>query len=540
VVGLAAAFGSGAMTNSIGEFEDAELFLVTGSNTTAQHPLIGSRMINAVERGAKLLLIDPREIPLARFAALHLRQNIGTDVAVLNGIMNIIIEEGLFDREYVENRTEGFEQLRALVSRYSSRVVEKISGIDRHDLEKAARMYAAADKAMIVYAMGITQHTTGTDNVKSCANLAMLTGHVGRPSTGVNPLRGQNNVQGACDMGALPNVFSGYQPVADAAARKKFEEAWGVQGLDDKPGLTIGEMMTAALRGEVRALYVMGENPMMSDPDTSHIEQALSSLDFLVVQDIFLSETAAKADVVLPAASFAERDGTYTNTERRVQLSRKAVSPPGLARQDWEIIREVSQLSGYPMDYSSTADIMKEINVLTPSYAGITYSRLETSHGLQWPCPNEEHPGTAYLHRDRFSKGRGTFLPCDFRPVAEPPDEEYDFTLTTGRIYFHYHTGTMTRRISLLSREAPAALVEIHPEDAKRLGIRNNDMVEITSRRGSVKARAEVTKCVPKKVVFSTFHFHESPINALTNPALDPSAKIPEYKGCAVKVRRCV
>jgi predicted molibdopterin-dependent oxidoreductase YjgC len=328
VVGLAAAFGSGAMTNSIGEFEDADLFLVTGSNTTAQHPLIGSRMINAVERGAKLLLIDPREIPLARFAALHLRQNIGTDVAVLNGMMNIIIEEGLFDREYVENRTEGFEQLKTLVSRYSPRVVEKISGIDRHDLEKAARMYAAADKAMIVYAMGITQHTTGTDNVKSCASLAMLTGHVGRPSTGVNPLRGQNNVQGACDMGALPNVFSGYQPVADAAARKKFEDAWGVSGLDDKPGLTIAEMMTAALRGEVRALYVMGENPMMSDPDTSHIEQALSSLDFLVVQDIFLSETAAKADVVLPAASFAERDGTYTNTERRVQLSRKAVPPP--------------------------------------------------------------------------------------------------------------------------------------------------------------------------------------------------------------------
>jgi formate dehydrogenase alpha subunit len=539
VVGLAAAFGSGAMTNSIGEFEDADLFLVTGSNTTAQHPLIGSRMINAVEKGAELLLIDPREIPLARFASLHLRQNIGTDVAVLNGMMNIIIEEGLLDREYIENRTEGFEQLQALVSRYSPRIVEKISGIDRHDLEKAACMYATADKAMIVYAMGITQHTTGTDNVKSCANLAMLTGHVGRPSTGVNPLRGQNNVQGACDMGALPNVFSGYQPVVDAAARKKFEAAWGVSGLDDQPGLTIGEMMAAALKGDVKALYVMGENPMMSDPDTSHIEQALSSLDFLVVQDIFLSGTAEKADVVLPAASFAERDGTYTNTERRVQLSRKAVFPPGLAWPDWKIICEVSRLSGYPMDYSSTADIMKEINRLTPSYAGITYPRLETSHGLQWPCPNEEHPGTAYLHRDRFSKGRGTFLPCEFKPVSEPPDEEYDFTLTTGRIYFHYHTGTMTRRISLLNREAPAALIEIHPEDAKRLGIRNNDMVEVTSRRGSVKARAEVTKCVPKKVVFSTFHFHEAPINALTNPALDPTAKIPEYKGCAVKVRRC-
>lgn len=539
MVGLAAAFGSGAMTNSIGEFEDAELFLVTGSNTTAQHPLIGSRIINAVQRGAELLLIDPREIPLARFASLQLRQNIGTDVAVLNGMMNIIIEEDLWDREYVENRTEGFEQLRALVSRYSPRIVEKISGIDRHDLEKAARMYAAAGKAMIVYAMGITQHTTGTDNVKSCANLAMLTGHVGKPSTGVNPLRGQNNVQGACDMGALPNVFSGYQPVTDAAARKKFEEAWSVTGLDDKPGLTIGAMMDAALKGDVKALYVMGENPMMSDPDTSHIEQALSSLDFLVVQDIFLSETAVMADVVLPAASFAEREGTYTNTERRVQISRQAVSPPGSAWPDWKIIREVSRLSGYPMNCDSADDIMKEINRLTPSYAGIVYPRLESSHGLQWPCPNEDHPGTAYLHRDRFSKGKGTFLPCDFRPLAEPPDEEYNFLLTTGRIHFHYHTGTMTRRISLLEREAPETRIEIHPDDAKPLGIRSNDMIEITSRRGSAKARAEVTECVPPRVLFSTFHFHEAQINRLTNPASDPTAKIPEYKGCAVKVRRC-
>jgi predicted molibdopterin-dependent oxidoreductase YjgC len=283
----------------------------------------------------------------------------------------------------------------------------------------------------------------------------------------------------------------------------------------------------------------MGENPMMSDPDTGHVEQALASLDFLVVQDIFLTETAAKADVVLPAASFAERDGTYTNTERRVQLSHRAVSPPGLARPDWKVICEVSRLSGYPMNYGSTADIMQEINRLTPAYAGITYRRLEASHGLQWPCPNEEHPGTAYLHRDRFSKGRGSFLPCDFKPVAETPDEEYDFMLTTGRIYFQYHTGTMSRRISALSREAPEATVEIHPDDAKRLGVRNNDVVEITSRRGSVRARAEVTQGVPRKVVFSTFHYHESPINALTNPALDPSAKIPEYKGCAVKVRKC-
>jgi formate dehydrogenase alpha subunit len=540
VVGLAAAFGSGAMTNSINEFDDADMFLVTGSNTTAQHPLIGSRIINAKERGAKLLLIDPREIQLAGFADLHLKQNIGTDVAVLNCLMNVIIEEDLYDKEFVGSRTEGFDELKSLVGRYTPRVVEKISGIAAHDLEQAARMYAKSDKAMIVYCMGITQHTTGTDNVKSCANLAMLTGHIGRPSTGVNPLRGQNNVQGACDMGGLPNVYSGYQPVIDPNSKKKFEDAWGVQGLDDKVGLTITDMITAARKGEVKSLYIMGENPMMSDPDTSHIEHALSSLEFLVVQDIFLSETASRADVVLPAASFAEKEGTFSNTERRVQLLKKAISPPGLARADWEIIAEVSRLAGYPMIYGSPAEIMKEINALTPSYAGITYQRLEKCHGLQWPCPNEEHPGTPYLHKDRFSKGLGTFLPCHFKPLAEVPDEEYDFVLTTGRIYYHYHTGTMTRRISILEREAPAPFVEINPDDAKRLGVRSNDMVEVTSRRGSIKARAEVTTRVPKKVVFSTFHFHEAPVNLLTNPAFDPLSKIPEYKGCAVKVRRCV
>jgi formate dehydrogenase alpha subunit len=540
VVGLAATFGSGAMTNSINEFENADLFLVTGSNTTAQHPLIGSRMINAKERGAKLIVIDPREIPLARFADLYLRQNIGTDVAVLNGMMNIIIEEDLYDKVFVETRTEGFEQLKSVVSRYTPRVVEKISGIAAHDLETAARLYATAASSMIVYAMGITQHTTGTDNVKSCANLAMLTGQIGKPSTGVNPLRGQNNVQGACDMGGLPNVYTGYQPVVDAGAKKKFEDAWGVKGLDDKAGLTITDMMAAAGKGTVKALYVMGENPMVSDPDTSHIEHALSSLDFLVVQDIFLTETAARADVVLPAASFAEKGGTYTNTERRVQLSEKAVTPPGLAKPDWEIICRVSTRAGYPMHYGSPADVLKEINVLTPSYGGITSDRLEKSHGLQWPCPNEEHPGTPYLHRDRFSKGNGTFLPCDFKPVAEAPDEEYDFMLTTGRIYYQYHTGTMTRRTSILEREAPAPLIEINPDDAKKMGIRKDDMVELTSRRGSIKARAEITTRVPRKVVFTTFHFHEAPVNVLTNPAHDPVAKIPEYKGCAVKVRRCI
>ncbi|RPH88288.1 MAG: formate dehydrogenase subunit alpha, partial [Deltaproteobacteria bacterium] len=389
------------MTNSINDFDDADLFLVTGSNTTEQHPLIGSRIINAKQRGAQLVIIDPRDIPLAKFADLHLRQHIGTDVAVLNGMMNIIIAEGLYDKAFVETRTENFDQLKEVVKKYPPEVVEKISGIKPDDLKQAARLYAKADKAMIAYAMGITQHTTGVDNVKSCANLAMLTGHLGRAAVGVNPLRGQSNVQGACDMGGLPNVYSGYQAVTDPAVKKKFEDAWAVKNLDDKAGLTITDMMTAAQKGELKALYVMGENPLMSDPDTSHIEHALSNLDFLVVQDIFLTETAQKADVVLPAASFAEKDGTYTNTERRAQLASRAVAAPGLARPDWQIICEISMLAGYPMNYPSPAAVLKEINALTPSYGGITFERLEKGCGLQWPCPNEDHPGMPFLHKDR-------------------------------------------------------------------------------------------------------------------------------------------
>jgi len=527
------------MTNSISEVEDADLFFVTGTNTTAQHPLIGSRIINAIENGAKLILVDPREIQLAGFADIHLRQNLGTDVAVLNGIMNVIIEEDLYDRTFVETRTEGFDNLKSVVSRYTPRVVEQISGIRSKDLMETARLYANADKAMLLYAMGITQHTTGTDNVKSCANLAMLTGHVGRPSTGVNPLRGQNNVQGACDMGALPVVYTGYQKVVEGAVKEKFEQAWGVEGLDDKPGLTITSMMAAAQKGDLKALYIMGENPLMSDPDSTHIEVALSNLDFLVVQDIFLSETAMLADVVLPAASFAEKSGTYTNTERRVQLSHKAVDPPGQARTDWEIIQDVCRRSGFSMKYTSSDDILEEINQVTPSYAGITLDRIEKTFGLAWPCPNKDHPGTQYLHKDRFTKGLGSFLPCEFIPLAEVPDGEYEFILTTGRVYYQYHTGTMSRRVSLLERESPEALVEVNPEDARRLGIRNNDLVELTSRRGSIKLRAEVTQRVPKKVVFSTFHFKEASVNLLTNPAHDPVSGIPEYKGCAVKIRRC-
>ena len=527
------------MTNSIAEFEDADVFLVTGSNTTAQHPLIGSRIINACERGAKLILIDPREIPLAAFAVLHLRQTIGSDIAVLNGLMNVIIAEDLYDRAFVESRTEGFDALRETVARYTPAVVERITGIAAADLARAARLYAGADRAMLAYAMGITQHVSGTDTVKACANLAMLAGHIGKPCSGVNPLRGQNNVQGACDMGGLPAVFSGYQSVADEGVRKKFEQAWGVADLPGQPGLTLGGMLEAARKGSLKALYVMGENPRLSDPNLGSVDLALASLDFLVVQDIFLSETAAMADVVLPAACFAEKDGTYTNTERRVQLSRRAVDPPGQARPDWEIIAGLCARCGLKPGYGSPAQVMEEIRGLTPSYGGISHERLAAGFGLQWPCTDPGHPGTAILHQGRFTRGRGSFQPTEYTPEAEGPDRDFPFTLTTGRIYYQFHTGTMTRRVSLLEREAPEPLLEIHPEDAAGLGVRPGDLVEVASRRGSIRLKAEVTARVPRRVLFTTFHFHEAQVNLLTSPAHDRTCGIPELKECAVTVRRC-
>lgn len=534
VVGLASTFGSGAMTNSISELEDSDCILLTGSNTTEQHPLVAARIFEALRKGAKLIVVDPRRIHLARLSTLHLCQRPGTDVAWLNGMMYVILDEGLEDRDFIDERTEGFEELEKVVSRYPPDRVERITGIPARDLVEAARLYGRAERASIVYSMGITQHTTGVDNVRSCANLAMLTGNVGKYATGVNPLRGQNNVQGACDVGALPDVLSGYQKVTDPEARAKFERAWGAK-LPSNPGLTVVEMMEAALRGEVRAMYVMGENPMLSNPDVGQVEKGLKNLEFLVVQDIFLSETARLADVVLPAASFAEKDGTFTNTERRVVRVRKALEPPGQAKADWEIICDLARKLGAGWDYASPSEVFDEISSLTPIYAGISYGRLE-GWGLQWPCPSEDHPGTPYLHRDKFSRGKGRFMPANYRPPEELPSEEYPFVLTTGRVYFHWHTGTMTRRTSLLEREVPRAFVEVNPKDAERLGIRDGARVRVSSRRGEVEVGARVTDVVPEGVVFMPFHFFEAAANRLTNPALDPEAKIPEYKVCAVRI----
>ena len=539
VVGLKAAFGSGAMTNSINEFADAQLFLVTGSDTTEQHPLIGSRIINAVlDRGAKLIVVDPRKIELAKYATIYMQADNGTDVAWINGVMNIIIREGLFDREYIEQRTENFEELKQAVKPYTPEYVEKITRIRSDLLVQAARLYANTKKAMIVYSMGITQHTTGVDNVKSLANLAMLTGHVGFASTGVNPLRGQNNVQGACDLGALPNVLSGYQDVTDPVVRDKFENIWAVEKLPGQIGLTVTEIFKKAQEGEVKGLYIMGENPVISDPDSNNVRKALQKLDFLVVQDIFGSETAQYADVVLPAASFAEKDGTFTNTERRIERIRKVIKPVGQARADWQIISEIAKRAGYKaMDYSHPSQIMDEIAKLTPIYGGISYDRLDP-FGLQWPCPSKDHSGTVYLHKDRFTKGRGTFMPCVYIAPNELPDDEYNFTLSTGRIYWHWHTGTMTRRTSTLDREVPRGYVELHPRDAERLRLKKGEQVRVSSRRGQIEIPVKITEKVKQGCVFIPFHFKEAAANVLTNPAVDPIAKIPEYKVCAVKIEK--
>jgi formate dehydrogenase major subunit len=535
VAGLAATFGSGAMTNSIDEIEYTDAIFAIGTNTTENHPVIGAKIKRAVrQRGAKLIVADPREIDLVKYATIWLRQKSGTDVALLNGMMNVIISEGLYDRQYVETRTEGFEAMKKVVEKYTPEVASKITGVPAEDIVTAARLYAEAEAASILYTMGITQHTTGVDNVKSIANLAMICGNVGIEGGGVNPLRGQNNVQGACDMGALPNVFTGYQPVVNDEARAKFEKAWGVT-LPPKPGLTIVETLNAAHEGKVKALYVMGENPMLSDPDLNHAKEALNHLDLLIVQDIFLSETAEIAHVVLPAACFAEKNGTFSNTERRVQMVRKAVEAPGQAKADWKIIAELSTKMGYPMGYATPEDIMKEINALTPSYAGITYNRIEKV-GIQWPCPNTTHPGTKFLHQDRFSRGLGLLSAIEYIPPAEVPDAEYPFVMTTGRVLYHYHTATMSRLSKGIMERCPESLVEINPKDAEKLGVSAGQFVKVSSRRGVVQAKSEVTTRVSEGTIFMNFHFKEAAVNLLTNPALDPIAKIPEYKVCAVKV----
>jgi len=524
------------MTNTIGDIEEADVILITGSNTTENHPVISSAVKRAVKfKGAKLIVIDPRRIKITDHADLWLRSNLGTDVSWINGLMNVIIKEELYDKDFVKKRTKGFEELKEAVKKYTPKQVEKTTGIPAQDIVDAARLYANANAASILYCMGITQHTSGTDNVKSLANLAMLCGHIGIPGSGVNPLRGQNNVQGACDMGGLPNVHTGYQKVDDKNAKEKMESAWSVLDLPGKPGMTVTQMIPAAYEGKLKALYIIGENPLVSDPDLNHAEKSLKKLDFLVVQDIFMTETAKIADVVLPSCCFAEKDGSFTNTERRVQRVRKAVEPPGQAKDDWKITCEIATRMGFNMSYENSQAIMEEISTVTPSYAGITYDRIENV-GIHWPCPTADHPGTPILHSETFTSGKGTFHAIDYKPPAEKTNKEYPLYLTTGRVLYQYHTGTMTRKTEGLNDRAPECFVEISPVDAKEYKVQDGSMINIESRRGNINAAIKVSNKAVTGTLFIPFHYAEAAANKLTNAALDPISGIPEYKVCAVKL----
>ena len=523
------------MTNSIADVAKSDLLFIIGSNTTECHPLIGRLVRQGVKfKGTKLIVADPRTTELAKMAAVHLRHRPGTDVALVNAIMHVIIEENLHNKKFIQERTEGFEQLAETVKKYTPEMAEKITGVPKADITKAARLFAGVDKATVLYGMGITQHTTGTDNVKTLANLLMLTGNIGREGTGLSPLRGQNNVQGACDMGALPNVLTGYQAITDPEKRKASEAAWGVSALPAKPGLTMGEMMSTKSDGGVKAMYIMGENPIITDPDMRHTRQSLTNLEFLVVQDIFPTETAVIADVILPAAAFAEKDGTFTNTERRVQRVRKAVEPPGEAKADWEIITLLAEKIGHRFGYKNPEQIMEEIASLTPIYGGIHYDRLN-GYGLQWPCTDRNHPGTQILHQGKFIRGLGKFHAVEYKPPAESVSPGYPLILTTGRVLEHYHTGSMTRRSDVLNKLSPSGTVDIHPDDALKLGIVDGDMVAIASERGKIEAPVRITDETAPGLAFMAFHWSELPVNIVTNTASDPSAKIPEFKVSAVK-----
>lgn len=572
------------MTNSIREIRDADCILVTGSNTGEAHPVISYEVVRAVRRGATLIVIDPRRISLTRHAALHLRPAPGTDHALYLGMLHAIVRHGWHDAAFIAERTEGFEALAASLEPWTPEAASTACGVPAEQIVEAARCYAlglrragverggpasgpdqgagsgqgngpagaARGASTILYGMGITERSNGTELVKTLANLAMVTGQIGRASTGVNPLRGQCNVQGGCDMGCLPNVYAGYQPVTDPAVREKFARAWADRRspagrtltLPEAPGLTFIEMLRAAAEGRIKALYLLGENLVMTNPDAGFMERALRALDFLVVQEIFLTETAQLAHVVLPAASFAEKSGTFSNTERRMQLLRPFLRPPGEARPDWEILCEVGRRLGRRLrrplrwDYASSSAVFEEMAALCPIYAGISHARLEAG-GIQWPCPSPDHPGTQFMHQGRFTRGKGRFHVTAPKPPFEPVDEAYPLVLNTGRILYHYNAGPMSRRAGPLDWREPRAYAEIHPVDADRTGVRDGQACLLVSRRGSIRVQARVGDVVPPGMVYVPFHFREAPANVLTHAhGLDAGAKTPEYKYSAVRLER--
>ncbi|EGO6607574.1 formate dehydrogenase subunit alpha [Enterococcus faecalis] len=536
VHGLAQTLGSGAMTNPIADItEDVDMILLVGSNPEEAHPVIGAQIRQAIQRGTQVVVVDPRKINLVKDSALHLQVQAGTNVAFANGMMHVILKEGLADRHFIEERTEGFLDLEKMMADYTPEKVAEICHIHPEDLIQAARMYAKAEKAPIIYCLGVTEHSTGTEGVMSMSNLAMLVGKVGKPGCGVNPLRGQNNVQGACDMGCMPYDFPGYQKVNNPEVIDKFEKAWHVP-LNRNTGLTSTKVLPAATAGNVKGLYIFGEDPIVTDPDTGHVRQALESLDFLVVQELFMTETAAYADVVLPGISYAEKDGTFTNTERRVQRVRKAVEPRGQAREDYEIFCEVMTRMGYPCAYESAKEIMEEISAVTPSFGGINYERLE-KESIQWPCRSLTDPGTPIMHVGSFARGKGLFKAIPYKQAQELPDEEYPYLMSTGRMLYHYNTRAMTGRTEGINQIANYSYIEINAVDAQALGIQEGDKVEVHSRRGKIETYAAVGNRVFPQEVFMTFHFPDGNVNEITNAVFDDIATIPEYKVCAVAIK---
>ncbi len=545
VAGLQITLGSSAMSNSIAEMKDLDVLLVTGSNTSETHPVISTFMREAiVKNGAKMIVIDPRRIEMSQFADHYLRLKPGTDVVLFQALAHVIVKEDLIDKDFIKERVEGFEEYLPSLEEFTPEYAEEICGVPADEIREAARLYGNAEAAAIYWGMGISQSIHGTDNAVSLANLALLTGNIGRPGTGLNPLRGQNNVQGCSDSGGLPNVYPGYQLVSDPVIREKFEKHWGTS-LDPEPGLTTMEMVDAAETGAIKGYYIMGENPMMSEPDLLHARHVMENLEFVLYQDIFMNETGEYADVILPAASFAEKDGTFTNSDRRVQLIRPGILSPGEARPDWIIIQDLASRveeklevkNSIGFDFENPSQIWDEMAELTPTFQGISHERVQKEDGVHWPCPTPDHPGTPYLFAESFPRGKGALTPLAYRPSLELPDDEYPLILSTGRVLYHWHGGTMTRR-SKLDDIYPEALVEIHPSDAEKIGIINGDWVKMRSRRGEIEVKTLVTERSAVGMVFLPFHFVEAAANLLTLDARDPQAKIPDYKVCAVAVEK--
>lgn len=540
VAALAETLGSGAMSNSIDEIEDSKCLFIIGTNPTQSYPVLSMRIMDALSKGTKLMVADPRDIELAEYADLHIQHNPGTDVVLIMGMIKVILDENLQDQEFIQNRCENFEELLESLKELDLDYVERITGVDARKIKEAARMYATSDPAAIFYSLGITEHSHGTDNVFALSNLALVTGNMGKAFAGLNPIRGQNNVQGACDMGCLPDVYPGYQKVAERDVQEKFEKAWGTE-LSPDVGMKMPEMMSAARSGDLKAMYIMGENPVHSEPDSKNVKDALESLDFLIVQDLFLTETAQLADLVLPGASFAEKDGTFANADRRVQRVRQAIKPVGDSKPDWQIISELAQKMGAKQgfNFTSAEEVAAEIASLAPIYGGMLYHCLE-DEGRQWPCLNEAHEGTSILHQEEFATrtGKAKFVPLYYRPPAELPDEEYPLVLTTGRIIYHYHSSTMTAADECMKRLYDHDPVEMNPRDAEKLDLEEGEQVCVISRRGKIKAPIKITKRSPEGLVFMAFHSPNTKTNLITNFACDPITKTPEFKYCAVRIEK--